>query len=251
MELPTTAIVDGPVPKHVQLRSVLTEIAQRGETIPSERELMARYNLSRGTVRRAIGSLVEDGLLSRSPGKGTFANRPRLETQLHLASFSQDMRRRGLTPSTRIVSTTSSIPPAEIASTIALSPGELAWRIERIRNANDEPIAHEIGWYPASRLPGLDAHDLRNASLYQIFGAEYGLWIDHAEQTLWGEAAGPALGRLLRAPEDTPLLVFERTSSSQGRPVEHNTSRYRGDRYQLHMTLRRDDLHRSQEVTLP
>ncbi len=91
-------IHDGPLPKHRQLRELLIEMAVPGQAIPSERELMATYEVSRATVRKAIDGLVADGLLQRTHGLGTFAVRARLETNLHLASFSQDMLRRGLHP---------------------------------------------------------------------------------------------------------------------------------------------------------
>ena len=103
----TRRIDDGPRPKHAQLSDVLAELALRelgpDVAIPSERELMTTYDVSRATVRKAIDSLVAGGLLTRIQGKGTFVARPRVESRLHLASFSQDMRRRGLAPSTRLL----------------------------------------------------------------------------------------------------------------------------------------------------
>lgn len=235
-------ILEGPRPKHQQLRDLLVGMVVPGQAIPSERELMATYGVSRATVRKAIDGLVADGLLQRTHGLGTFAVRPRLETRLHLASFSQDMRRRGRTPSTRLVSLGLGEPPAEAASALGLKPGETAWRVIRIRLADDEPIAHEDGWYPAHLLPGLDREDIAGGSLYEILGHAYGLWVDRAEQTLWGEAADVDLARQLAAPLGIPLLVFRRISTAGGRPIEYVVSRYRGDRYQVHMELGRDDL---------
>ena len=72
-----------------------------------------------------------------------------------------------------------------------------------------------------------------------MFRDHYGLGIDAAEQTLWGEAADATYAELLDAPLHTPLLVFRRVSTSAGKPLEHVVSRYRGDRYQLHMSLNR------------
>jgi GntR family transcriptional regulator len=235
-------IIGGPRPKHLQLRDLLIKMVVPGQAIPSERELMATYGVSRATVRKAIDGLVADGLLKRTHGLGTFAVRPRLETRLHLASFSQDMRRRGRNPSTRLLSVGLAEPPAEVASALGLEPGMQAWHVLRIRLADDEPIAHEDGWYPAHLLPGLDRRDITGGSLYEILGQQYGLWVDHAEQTLWGEVADADLARQLAAPLITPLLVFRRISSAGGRPVEYVVSRYRGDRYQVHMELGRDDL---------
>ncbi len=234
------ALTDGPVPKHAQLSDLLAELARSDlgpdAAIPSERELMATYAVSRATVRKSIENLIADGLLTRIPGKGTFVARPRVESNLHLASFSQDMRRRGLVPSTRLMRVDEGRPPAEIARALRLGPAGLAWRVDRVRLADGAPMALENGWYPRSLLPDLDTRDL-TGSLYRLLDQDFGHAIDAADQTLWGEAADGTTARRLEAPVHTPLLVFRRLSSSQGRPLEHVVSRYRGDRYQLHMNL--------------
>lgn len=235
-------IEEGPQPKHQQLRDLLIGLVVPGQSIPSERDLMAIYGVSRSTVRKAIDGLVGDGLLQRTHGLGTFAIRQRLESRLHLASFSQDMRRRGLHPSTRLISFGLAVPPTNVALALELVTAEKAWRIVRVRLADGSPVAHEDGWYSAALLPGLDRHDISGGSLYQIMGSQYGRWVDHAEQTLWGEAADAEMARLLLAPQGTPLLVFRRISTSGNRPIEYVVSRYRGDRYQVHMELSRDDL---------
>lgn len=238
-------INDGPRPKHAQLTDVLADLAVRelgpDVAIPSERDLMATYGVSRATVRKAIDTLVTDGLLHRIHGKGTFVARPRLESRLHLASFSQDMRRRGLTPSTRSLGIERERPPADVVAALRLGRAGEAWRIERVRLADGQPIALEQGWYPEAVLPGLDREDL-GGSLYEVFRERYDHTIDAAEQTLWGESADAALARRLDAPVHTPLLVFRRVSSAAGTPLEYVVSRYRGDRYQLHMSLGRDEL---------
>ena len=238
-------ITDGPRPKHAQLSDVLAELSARelgpDAAIPSERELMATYNVSRATVRRAIESLVADGLLRRIHGKGTFVSRPRLESQLHLMSFSQEMRRRGLTLSTVLLGIEPDIPPAEVASALELGRDALAWRLERVRLADGQPIALENGWYPHAVLPDLDRRNL-SQSLYQVLEEGYGLGIDAAEQTLWGESADAVTARRLDAPLHTPLLVFRRISRAGDRLLEYVVSRYRGDRYQIHMSLGRDGL---------
>ncbi|UTT65496.1 GntR family transcriptional regulator [Janibacter sp. CX7] len=234
------APLHGPRPKHVQLREAIAELAAGlgpEAAIPSERELMATYSLSRATVRKAIESLIADGMLHRVHGKGTFVARPRLESRLHLASFSQDMRRRGLTPSTRLLGVRLAAPPTEV--TQWLGEGR-AWRLDRLRLADGQPIALEESWYPADLVPDLGRHDLGD-SIYALLADAYGVVIDAAEQTLWGECAEGQVAQLLACPDRAPLLVFRRLSTSLGRPVEHVVSRYRGDRYQLHMSLSRDD----------
>ena len=244
--MPSRHITDGPEPKYAQLREALTAMAthqlQPDDAIPSERELMHRYAVSRATVRRAIESLAADGLLHRIHGKGTFVARPRLESDLHLASFSQDMTRRGLTPSTAILTLELDTPPDEVAEKLELPRNGRAWRLERIRFADEVPIALEDGWYPAQLLPDLDQRDL-TGSLYEVLATNYDLAIDHAEQTLWGESADPPTARRLKTPANAALLVFQRISSSSGTPVEFVVSRYRGDRYSIHMSLDRPHPH--------
>src|SRR5687768_16591466 len=190
------AINDGPRPKHAQLRDLLADLAVNelgpDAAIPSERELMSTYDVSRDTVRKAIEALIADGLLHRIHGKGTFVARPRLESRLHLASFSQDMRRRGLTPSTRSLGIERDRPPSDVSKVLGLGRAGQAWRIERVRLADGQPIALEQGWYPEPLLPDLDREDL-GGSLYEIFADRYGLVIDAAEQTLWGETADATL----------------------------------------------------------
>lgn len=195
-------VTDGPVPKHAQLRSILLEqiadVLAPDRPIPSERKLMARYGVSRATVREALGQLVSEGRLYRVRGKGTFV----------------------------------------AATSLGLRPGEPTYRLERLRVADGVPMALEIGWYPIEPLPDLLEHDLA-ASLYSLFAERYDLTVDSGEQTLWAEAAGHRRGRLLQVDSAAPLLVFRRTSYAGHLAIEHMTSYYRADRYQVHMSLDR------------
>ncbi|WP_135848779.1 GntR family transcriptional regulator [Serinibacter arcticus] len=241
-----TAATDGRVLKHARLRALLLE--QVGSTwqahaaIPSERELMAAHGVSRATVREAIGRLVEEQVLYRVHGRGTFVAGPRVQSTLHLASFTQDMRRRGLQPSTILRSARLERSTAEVRTALALDSGAPAWRVERLRLAGGVPMALEVAWYSPAVLPDLGDQDL-TGSLYALLGEAYGVRIERAEQTAWAEAADVALAEPLGVDAGAPLLVFRRTSATgDGRAVEHVTSWYRGDRYQVHMSLT-DRLH--------
>ncbi len=235
-------VTDGPVPKHVQLRSILLEQLADGfapdRPIPSERELMARYGVSRATVREALGQLVSEGRLYRVRGKGTFVAAPRIESQLHLASFTDEMRARGLTPTTVVLAAIVEAPPTLAAASLGIRPGDRTYRLERLRIADGVPMALEIGWYPIEPLPDLLDQDL-SSSLYSMFAKRYGLSVDTGDQTLWAEPAGPRRARLLQVDNNAPLLVFRRTSYAGNLAIEHMSSYYRADRYQVHMQLDR------------
>lgn len=234
------ALEGGSTPKHAQLRSILAEqIDSTWEphtSIPSERDLMAEFGVSRATVREAIRQLVEEGRLYRVHGKGTFVEGARVQSPLHLASFSDDMRRRGLIPNT-IVNSCELVPASrEVRAALLLKEDALVWAIERLRLASGVPMALERGSYPDALFPGLNQHDLAG-SLYNILAHTYGHPIDHAEQTVWSEPAGADVAEQMDIPVDTSMMVFRRTSSSGGKPAEHILSWYRGDRYQIHMSL--------------
>lgn len=241
--LDAAKIVDGPKPKHVQLREILRQLIERelppGAPIPSERDLAERYGVSRLTVRSAVARLVSDGLLTTVRGKGTYTIQRRMELQLYLMSFTSDMRRRGLSPSTEVLGATQEVPPPATANALGLRPRESAYRLFRLRRADGTPLAVERGWYHRGLLPGLLDLDLTE-SLYTQLAKRHGVVFDHATQTVWSEAADRPTARLLGIRTGTPLLVFRRISSRHGQPVEDMTSWYRGDQYEVTMQLQRD-----------
>jgi GntR family transcriptional regulator len=237
-------IVDGPRPKHTQLREILRRTIERelppGSPIPSERELADRYGVSRLTVRSAVGKLVDEGLLARIRGKGTFTATKRMELQLYLMSFTDDMRRRGLNPTTELLGITVERPPAPTLSALGLAEGESAFRLRRLRRADNVPLAVERGWYHPGKVARMVELDLTQ-SLYAQLAGTYGIRLDHARQTVWAESADAETARLLGIRTGSSLLVFRRVSSMRGEPVEDMTSWYRGDHYQVTMQLDRND----------
>jgi GntR family transcriptional regulator len=235
-----SVLVGGPVPKHAQLRSILVERMESTmaphTAIPSERELMAEYGVSRATVREAIRQLVEEDRLYRVHGKGTFVAGDRIQSSLHLASFTDDMRRRGLVAATIVRNASLVDAPFEARAALGLGAEARVWDVERLRLAGGIPMALERGFYPDALVSNLGNHDLTR-SLYTTLASSYGLRIDHAEQTVWAESADGDLAEALAIGSGAPVMVFRRTSSAGDRPVEYVTSWYRGDRYQIHMSL--------------
>ena len=230
----------GEGPKYRQLQRRLAELVATelaaGDRIPSERELTARFSVSRATVRQALDALAREGVLERRHGSGTFVAERRVTSRLHLASFSEDMARRGLTPTTRLLATERTGASDEVAAALALSPGAPVARLERLRCADDRPMAYEVGHYPLARLPGFLEHEL-TGSVYELLREGYRRPPDGGQQLLWAEAASGALARLLEVAAGAPLLVFERTSLSRREPIEHTVSWYRADRYRVSMEL--------------
>jgi GntR family transcriptional regulator len=231
---------NGGVTKHEQLRGRLermcAEDLRPGDLLPSERQLCLDYGVSRTTVRDAIGQLVTEGLLVRVHGKGTFVSERQVRSQLHLASFHEDMRRLGLTPSTVVLSVGTEVPPPRIAVALGLRARVRAFHLRRLRLANGSPISVDDGWYSRSAAPDLDTVDL-SQSLYDTLRKRYGKPIDRAEQTVGATEATETIGTLLGVRTGAPVLVFNRVSFSSDEPIEFATSWYRADRYEVQMAL--------------
>lgn len=226
--------------KHEQLRARLermcTEDLRPGDLLPSERQLCLDHGVSRTTVRDAIRQLVTEGLLVRVHGKGTFVSERQVRSQLHLASFHEDMRRLGLTPSTVVLSVAAEVPPPRIAVSLGLRARVRAFHLRRLRLANGSPISVDDGWYNRSAAPDLDAADL-GQSIYELLRKRYGKPIDRADQTVGATEATETIGTLLGVSTGAPVLIFNRVSYSSDEPVEFATSWYRADRYEVQMSL--------------
>lgn len=230
--------------KHLRLRRELQELARGlkpGEALPGERQLEEMFEVSRITVRRAISDLVRDGELVREKGKGTFVSHGMVRSVLHLASFNEDMRAAGFAPSTRVITAGLAEPPKEAGTHLRLSADEPAYRLRRLRLANDAPVSVDESWLPPALLPDLLTEDL-TGSLYRVLSTS-GHPVRRVEQTVQAGAASAEIAPLLDIAPGAPVLLFHRRSftgpEEPGIPIEYSISTYRSDRYQISMTLAR------------
>lgn len=230
--------------KHEHVRRLLRELAQQqvgpGNALPGERVLETQYGVSRITIRRAISDLVGEGVLVRVKGKGTFVSHGRVSSDLHLASFHEDMQAAGLSPSTRVATARREVPPPEAAEHLGLGPREPAILVRRLRLADRAPVSVDESWMPPSLVPGLLGRDLEQ-SLYGHLSAS-GHPVLRVEQTVGAEAAPEPIATLLDISPGSPVLVFHRrsfTGEDHAVPIEYSISTYRSDRYQLSMKLMR------------
>jgi len=228
--------------KHARVRERLLAIVdglEVGAPIPAERGLAAELAVSRPTLRAAIGDLVHEGLLVRRHGSGTYVAEPKLALPLALTSFSEDMRRRGLRPGSRVRSFAIEPAGARVGQRLRVSPATRVVAIERLRLADDEPMAVERLHVPAVLVPGLQARDLEGASFYDLLEARYGVRVTAGRQTIEPTVTDEEESAALGLPLHAPAFLFERVSESQaGEAVELVRSVYRGDRYRLVAELR-------------
>lgn len=230
-----------PVPKWAQLRDILVALVESDltpdEPIPSERELSERFGVSRMTVRQAVDELVAEGRLYRVAARGTFVAPAKLDVPMRVTSFSEDMRSRGMRPGSAMLGMKTATASPEVAQALALPRDGQVHVIERLRTADDQPMAIERAQIAAHRVPGLFAHDLLGGSLYEILEREFGLVVDGAEQEVEAGTVDRDDAELLEVPQGAPVLHLTRRSFSGGTPIEHVRSTYRGDRFRLHAKL--------------
>lgn len=212
---------------------------QEGEMIPSEREYAETYGISRMTVRQAITNLVNDGYLTRRKGKGTFVANQKIEQRLGLTSFTEDMKARGLKPSTKLIDFQISEARGKIAAGLGIHPGDEIYEIQRVRLADNIPMALETTYLAADLVKGLNQRIVQG-SLYQFVEEELGLNIDYATQELEASVARETESEVLRIAKGTPVLLIRRyTYLKDGRPLELVQSIYRGDRYKFIIDMQR------------
>ena len=230
-------------PRYIQLRKRLsdgvdTDVLAPGDPIPPEREIAAITGLSRVTVRKAIQSLVSDGVIVQKQGHGSFvaSDTPQIEQSLsRLTSFSEDMSRRGLNSTSLWLERGLFMPSPDEVLALALSPDASVSRIARLRTADDKPMAIERASLPTHILPN---PLLVETSLYDLLDAS-GFRPVRALQKISAINLNTADAQLLDVEEGEAGLRIERTSYlSDGQVVEFTQSIYRGDAYNFVAELR-------------
>jgi GntR family transcriptional regulator len=199
--------------------------------LPSDAQLCEEFGVSRMTARGAVQRLVHEGLVYRVPGRGTFVAPARANrTASHILSFSDEMRRRGRRPSSRLVERTIRQATAEEAR--RLSTGDVLV-LRRVREADGEPVALETAVFPAERVGPLLDGDVEHVSVFATLAAA-GLVPTAGRAAIGAEAATAEDARLLGVKRGTPLLVERRLINDQtGAPLESTESRYVAARYGL------------------
>jgi GntR family transcriptional regulator len=237
---------ESPVPLYVQLKEHLhaqieTGAIPPGSRLPSERELAREFDVSRMTARQALQALSREKAICFRVGKGTFAEPPKIELlRGGLTSFTEEMRKRNLTPSSRVLK--AEIRPADVAVAQRLNipfGSEIVY-LSRLRFVEGVPLAIENSHLVHHVCPGiLEKHDLSRESLYEVLRGDYQCALVWAEEFVGSRLAAARERRLLGIDSRVPLISIERvTYTHKDRRVEYVSAVLRGDRHQLHVVLR-------------
>lgn len=224
-------------PQYRQIEQALRErIAslRPGQRLPSDTELCAEFGVSRMTARNAMQRLAEDGLIAREPGRGSFVAQPPAHRRANrLMTFTQEMRRRGRIPSSRVLTRVIRPSTAAEAETLAIPIRQPVVHVRRLRYADDEPIALESTVLIGLCADAVMTADLARGSLHETL-ARAGFVLRRGTGTIEAAAATAEDARLLSLRTGDPLLVEQRViADGHGRRIEATESRYPADRYAL------------------
>ena len=217
---------------HSQLSDIMRErIYSRawgaGKKIPSEHELMETFSLSRGTVRHAIKSLVDEGLLIQSHGRGTFVAEGGISHPAGRGtiSFAESLREQGKTFTTAVLDQRLIPAPIDVAYELGIEPGTPTLFLRRVRSVGGDPIMCIESWINAQRCPGIENADFTNEGGNTAVERCSGKRVGHVKVRYTARAAGSEHAAYLHCDESAPLLVLEQTISFEDRtPFEWSLS---------------------------
>lgn len=196
--------------------------------------------MARGTLRRALQALQDDGLLQRRQGSGTFVAGPQWVKPFVLRSFSEDMAERGLVPSSHLLGARQLAAGAKLAQRLKVSPGTNVHELRRLRLADQQPMALETAYLVYDRLPGFDPLLLGDGSIYALLEQQYGIVLRSAAQQIAATVLSEDEALLLKVPAFSAALLVERqVMSATGEVVEYGKSLYRADRYRFEVDVAR------------
>ena len=238
---PFTIDRGSPVPLYFQVAQHLEAAIISGEIPPgtlfhNEIQLADELGLSRPTMRRAMQHLVDQGLIVRRRGIGTRVVQPKVRRQLELTSLYEDLRVSGQKPTTELLSFETVEADEDVAERLSVKPGATVARLDRLRSANERPIARMTNYLP-ERFVDLDPDALAEKGLYQLLRAR-GVVLHSATQAIGARTATAAEARQLGEPRGAALLTMQRTAyDDHGATVEYGTHIYAASRYSFEIDL--------------
>lgn len=233
------------VPKYFIIKNELIEMINSEEyikkgMIPSERELMSIFDVSRITVKRAINELVNEGYLYRIQGKGTFIKSDEGEHDLvSLMSCTEDIKKMGMKPSKKLIR--HSVLEADIVRVkkLQLLKGDKVLMLKRVYYADNEPLNYTTTYLPCKRFLNIEKYDFGKESIYDVFENKYGVKITKTQRTLEAVLAIDEIAKHLEMDAGKPVILFKAITTGivNGKeiPIESFESYYRTDKFKFYI----------------
>ncbi|TCS82349.1 GntR family transcriptional regulator [Muricomes intestini] len=238
-------MIEERVPKYFQLKkAIIRKIEEEeylpGGLIPSERELMEQYQVSRITVRKAIDELVVEGYLYKIQGKGTYVKTDEKGNDLFsLVSCTQAVRNMGMTPTKQVIMANILTADKKRAKALNLSDTDQVFQLGRVLYANGEPLNYTLTYLPLKLFPRLEEHDFGKESLYMVLSEEYHVNITKARRTVEAVLVKDEIAEYLDIEAKMPVILFGCTTygevNGQEIPIENFKCYYRTDKYKFYI----------------
>jgi GntR family transcriptional regulator len=232
--------------RHEQLSDWLRARIEDGtytvdDQLPSEHQLSEWFGVSRITVRRALQTIENEGLIYRRQGLGSFVRDRRTRQGLvRLTDFAQDMHQAGLEASSEVLRHEQVAAAPDIAQHLQVEPEATVLQLDRLRLGNDTPVAFDQTWLPLFYAQLLEGHDLAHETIYRILETEYEIPVLRGRYRITAVNAPDAIAHTLGVPVDRALLLIHRLSLTQGdKPVYFQRRYYRSDRVAYELELER------------
>lgn len=236
-------------PRHEQIsdwlrEQITTGELEAGEQLPSENELGKEFDVSRVTVRHALTTLDNEGLIYRRQGLGSFVSDVELQQPLVcLTDFAEDMHRAGLTARSEVINQEVVRCDPRVCKKLNLDNDTSVLRLDRLRLGNDLPIAFDITWLPMFYGQLLDGHDLKHETIYKILEQEYDIAILRGQYKIKAANASDYMAEYLNVSPGSALLVINRISMTVGdKKIYYQERYYRTDRINYEIQLERRDM---------
>lgn len=226
--------------EHLQ-RQIQAGVYPVGCKLPSERELAEQFQVSRMTARQAVQELVQRGQAYSQVGKGTFVSPPKIHQELReLTSFSEEMRRRGNTPSSIVVMKAVQNADAHVAYYLQINEHDPIAVLQRVRLADGKPMALETAHLNARFCPHLlENHNFSHQSLYEVLNETYNIRLVWANQLIEARLPDEHEQAQLNIQTTDPVLSLTRVTFDEAdQPIEFVRSVYIGKHYQLRTILK-------------
>lgn len=238
-------MIEVKLPKYYVVKKEIAESIESGEIapdeqIPSERELIERYQVSRITIRKAIDELAAEGYLYKIQGKGTYVKAEEVSSNLvSIVSSTEDVVRLGKHPSKKLVVSEIVEAGPKKAKALEISPEDRLYMIGRIMYADQEPLNYTLTFLPEKLFPRLPRQNLEKDSLYQLLQTGYGVKITKARRTMEAILAKAEIAEYLEIKEDSPIILFRCVTYGviNGReiPIENFKCYYRTDKFKFYI----------------